>query len=323
MIMKSFEKIHEIKGIKYVLRVETSDNHLDYIKYEQLRNEVWDQPNDNLSGSRNLMCENFLYEGSSLFIGLFVEAEKGGFKLDREHLVGFSYGFVGIKDKEIAYRKPDNLQFYSQYTCIRPDHEHLGLGVMIKEFQREILIETFGVYTVICTYDPLTGVNAYRNIHRFGMDVLDYREAFYGGFGGLLNRLDIPCDRFLVTWDLKKEIKRPAYDLDSLIESGSLAVQAEWKKIQGRSGPIRLEIVRKINIDLDHELLLIEIPVDFYTMLKETDVEEKRIRSIPLTWRTKSRQAFQALFSRNYKIIDFRKTEMDGRIRDFYILKKE
>jgi len=321
--MKSLEKVHEIKGKKYVFRVETSDNHQDYIKYEVLRNKVWDQPNDNLAGSENMMCENFFHEGSSLSIGVFVETEKGGFKQDREHLVGFSYGYVGVKDKEIAYRKSENLQFYSKYTCVRTDHEHLGLGVMIKEFQKEILIEIFGVYTITCTYDPLTGVNAYRNIHHFGMDVLDYREAFYGDFGGLLNRLDIPCDRFFMTWDLKKEIKRPEYDLDSLIESGSIVLQAEWKEIQGRSGSVKLEIVKEINIDLDREFLLIEIPVDFYTMLRETDVEENKIRSIPFDWRMKTRQAFQTLFEKNYRVIDFRKIEKEGQVRDFYILKKD
>jgi predicted GNAT superfamily acetyltransferase len=155
------------------------------------------------------------------------------------------------------------------------------------------------------------------------MDVLDYREAFYGDFGGLLNRLDIPCDRFFVTWDLKREIKRPEYDLDSLIESGSFVVHAEWKVIQGRKGPIKLEIVKEIDVELDDEFLLIEIPVDFYTMLRETDVEENRIRSIPLDWRMKTRQAFQTLFDRQYKIIDFRKIEKDGQVRDFYILKKD
>ncbi|TEU07719.1 MAG: hypothetical protein E3J22_00895, partial [Candidatus Aminicenantes bacterium] len=67
--MKGLERVHEIKGNKYLFRVETSDNHHDYDKYEELRNRVWDEPNDNLSGSRNMMCENFLHEGSSLFIG--------------------------------------------------------------------------------------------------------------------------------------------------------------------------------------------------------------------------------------------------------------
>ncbi len=276
-----------------------------------------------MSGSRNMMCENFLHEGSSLFIGVFSETEKGGFKHDKEHLVGFSYGFVGIKDKKIAYRKTDNLQLYSQYTCVRPDCEHLGLGVMIKEFQRETLIEVLGITTVICTFDPLTGVNAYRNIHHFGMEVLVYREAFYGDFGGRLNRLDVPCDRFFVTWDLIKGKESSEYDLNDLAESGWMIVKAKRKTVEGQSGPIELEVIDEINLNLDNEFLLIEIPVDFYHMLEETNVEDVGVRSIPFEWRMQTRQAFKALFERDYKIIDFCKVEKDELVRDFYILKKE
>ena len=75
MIMKSLEKIHEIKGKKYVFRVENSDKHQDYIKYEQLRNKVWDQPNDNLSGSRNMMCENFLHSSGAVVFSALIEEE--------------------------------------------------------------------------------------------------------------------------------------------------------------------------------------------------------------------------------------------------------
>ncbi len=320
--MKGLERIHEIKGKRYLFRVETSDNHHDYDKYEALRNTVWGEPNDNLSGSRNMMCENFLHEGSSLFIGVFVQ-EKGSFTLDSEHLVGFSYGFVGIKDKEVAYREPDNLQFYSQYTCVRTDFEHQGLGVLIKEFQRDIMLEKFGVFTITCTYDPLTGINAYRNIHHFGMDVVGYKEAYYGDFGGLLNRLDVPCDRFFVSWDLKKGIHRPDYELSSLVESGFLAVRAEPETVGGRSGRLELEKIKEINLELEHEFLLIEIPVDYYSMLKETDIAEDQIRNIPIEWRIKTREAFQALFQRNYRIIDFRKRKEEGRDRNFYVLMKE
>jgi predicted GNAT superfamily acetyltransferase len=322
MKMKGLEKVREIKGKKYLLRVESSENHRDYLKYEELRNEVWKEPKDNMSGSRNMMCENFLHEGSSLFIGVFKEVEGGRFKPDKEHLVGFSYGFVGIRDKKIAYRKPENLQLYSQYTCVRPDFEHLGMGVMIKEFQKEILLNVFGINTVICTFDPLTGINAYRNIHHFGMDVLGYREAFYGDFGGRLNRLDVPCDRFLVTWDLKEERVKPEYDLNALVDSGWMAVRAEKKSVEGQSGQVELEVTGEINLDLDNEFLLIEIPVDFYTMLRETDVTDDRVRRIPLEWRMKTRQVFQALFERNFKIVDFRKIVKNEQVRDFYILKK-
>jgi predicted GNAT superfamily acetyltransferase len=320
--MKGLEKVLEIKGKKFLFRVEESGDHRDYLKYEELRNEVWAEPSDNMAGSRNMKCENFLHEGSSLFIGVFTEADEGGFKRKKEHLVGFCYGFVGIKDKDIAYRNPDNLQFYSQYTCVRKDFESLGLGVRIKEFQKEILVQIFGIHTVTCTYDPLTGINAFRNIHYFGMDVLDYREAYYGRFGGLLNRLDIPCDRFFVTWDLKKKVRRPEYDLNSLIESGCLAVEAEMTAVRGRSEPLELETVKNVNLDLDSEFLLIEIPVDFYRMLRETDVEDEDVRNIPLQWREKTREAFKTFLQRGYRIVDFRKVKRDNRVRDFYILKK-
>jgi predicted GNAT superfamily acetyltransferase len=320
--MKEFDKIQTIKGKKFLFKVEASKDYRDYQKYEDLRNEIWSEPNDTLPGARNMMCENFLYDGSSLFIAVYREERSGVFKQDREHLVGFSYGFVGIKDKKIAFREPDNLQFYSQYTGVKPDFQHLGLGVLIKQFQQEKLMALFGIFTVTCTYDPLTGINAYRNIHRFGMDVVGYREAYYGDFGGLLNRVDIPCDRFLVSWDLKKDIQRPEYDLERLINSGTVALEAAIEEVKGKSGALKLEVVKDLNLDLNHEFLLVEIPVDFYLMLQETDVAENKVRSIPLEWRMKTRQAFKTLFNRNYKIIDFRLIKKDQSKRDFYILKR-
>lgn len=320
--MKEFDKIQTIKGKKFLFKVEASKDYRDYQKYEDLRNEIWSEPNDTLPGARNMMCENFLYDGSSLFIAVYREERSGVFKQDREHLVGFSYGFVGIKDKKIAFREPDNLQFYSQYTGVKPDFQHLGLGVLIKQFQKEKLMAIFEIYTVTCTYDPLTGINAYRNIHRFGMDVVGYREAYYGDFGGLLNRVDIPCDRFLVSWDLKKDIQRPEYDLERLINSGNVVLEAAIEEVKGRSGALKLEVVKDLNFDLGHEFLLVEIPVDFYLMLQETDVAENKVRSIPLDWRMKTRQVFKTLFEKKYKIIDFRLMKKDKLKRDFYILKR-
>ncbi len=320
--MKEFEKIHKIKGKNFLLKVESSGHPRDYLKYEELRNEIWGDPKDGLPGARNMMCTNFLYDGSNLFIAVYVESKSGVFKQDREHLVGFSYGFVGIKDKKVAFREPDNLLFYSQYVGVRQDFQLYGLGILIKQFQREKLMEIFGIYTVTNSFDPLTGINAYRNIHHFGMDVVEYRDAFYEDFIGLLNRVDIPCDRFLVSWDLKKDIQRPEYDLERLIDSGYIVLEAGIEEVKGRSGALKLEVVKDLNLDLDHEFLLVEIPVDFYRMLRETDVVESKIRSIPLEWRMKTRQVFKTLFERKYKIIDFKLVKKDKSKRDFYILKR-
>ncbi|MCP2605256.1 hypothetical protein NLC29_03785, partial [Candidatus Aminicenantes bacterium AH-873-B07] len=230
--MRNLEKIVKIKGKKFLLKVEISDKHEDYLKYEELRNEIWDYPEDNLPGSRNMMCENFFHEGSSLFIAVYKEDEKGDFsKQDSSHLVGFSYGFVGVKDKKIGFRDLENLWFYSQYTGVKENYQHYGLGILIKEFQKEKLIDLFGIYLVTCTYDPLTGVNAYRNIHYFGMEVLEYRVAAYGEFGGRLNREDVPCDRFFMLWDLRKKVERPDYDLDFLIKNNFIVLSANYSRV--------------------------------------------------------------------------------------------
>lgn len=320
--MGKFEKIIERKGKKFLFKVETSENHKDYLKYEELREEIWGFTEDSMPGTRNMICENFLFDGSSLFLAVYAEAEKGGFTEDKAHLVGFSYGFVGVKDKEVAFREVDNIQFYSQYTGVKEDFQEFGLGILIKEFQKEAMIDLFGIFTMTCTYDPLTGVNAYRNIYLFGMEVLKYRVDLYGDFGGHLNRRDIPSDRFVMSWDLRREHKRPSFDVKSLLEREQIVTVVEFAEIKGKSGPLELEVIKEANLNLDHEFLLLEIPFDFYQTLRETDVKDPKIREIPLEWRLKTRQAFQNYFQKGYKIFDFRSIRINNRQRDFYILKK-
>jgi len=196
------------------------------------------------------------------------------------------------------------------------------LGIWIKEFQKEKLLDIFGIYKVTSTYDPLTGINAYRNIHHFGMDVQEYREACYGDFGGYLNRVDVPCDRFFVSWDLRKKVERPEYDLEFLLDSGKVALSSYSVEIRGPRGQVKLEVIEAVNLDLDSDFLLVEIPYDFYFMLRETDVPQKKIRKIPLDWRLESRKVFQAYLGRRYKIIDFRSIEKDDRKRNFYVLER-
>ncbi len=123
-------------------------------------------------------------------------------------------------------------------------------------------------------------------------------------------------------WDLKKKPQRPAYDLEFLLNKKQVVTEVAYAEIQGKSGPLELEVIKDIDISLDQDFLLVEIPFDFYKMLRETDVEDRRVRKIPLEWRVKTRQVFQDLVRRGYKIIDFQQTEMNKRKKDFYILKR-
>ncbi len=315
------EKVVTAGGERFLLRVESSADDGDYEKYEDLRNEIWGFPGDHLAGNRNLSCENFLHHGTSLFIGVFVE-NGGRFPLDLARMAGFSYGFVGIRDKEAGFGDAANLRFYSQYVGVRKDRQSFGLGILIKEFQKEILLDVYGLDQVICTFDPLTGVNAHRNIHHFGMEAVEYREAVYGEFGGDLNREDVPKDRFLMIWDLRREVGRPACVPGAPDDAKRHVIRAGTRAFAAPGGTIEVEAVQDVYLELEAECLFVRIPRDFYRMLRETDVDDPDVRRIPFDWRMATRQAFQALFRRGYEVKDFLRAG-EGRAESLYLLKKK
>jgi predicted GNAT superfamily acetyltransferase len=322
-MIKVSEKIIKIKDKSFLFCVEDSPEASDYQKYEDLRQAIWEFAEDHLAGTRNLMCENFLHEGSSLFTAVFEEGEAGGFPRDGSHLVGFSYGFVGLKDKLLGFDRPENLWFYSQFMGVRPDRINYGLGILIKEFQKEVLLSIFHIKTVVCTYDPLTAVNAYRNVRYFGMEVLEYRVAPYGEYGGRLNRQDVPSDRFFMVWDLERNYQPvvPEIEIGDYVNNLPKALEVSNEQIQGKMGPVVLEVIKRINADLTRELILIQIPGDYYFMLRATDVRDSEIRAIPVDWRHKTREVFLEYIKKGYRVVDFFKQE--GKPRTcFYLLKR-
>jgi predicted GNAT superfamily acetyltransferase len=132
----------------------------------------------------------------------------------------------------------------------------------------------------------------------------------------------VPSDRFTLSWDLTKGVERPAYDLDSVLQHGRRVTQVEHKAVRGRGGSIELEILGDVDLDIESEFLLVEIPFDFYRVLVESDVEDERVRAIAVDWRLKSREVFLSLLDRGYRVVDFRSVEIDGRGRNFYIFSK-
>ncbi|HSA95117.1 MAG TPA: hypothetical protein VLJ16_03645 [Acidobacteriota bacterium] len=316
--MRPLEKTVTVRDRTFLLRVETSPTSSDYAMYEDLREEVWGFPDDHMSSVRNMMCENVFHEGGSLFIGAFSEADEGGFRPEAKSLAGFVYGFVGVMDKSVGFRDPKNLRFYSQYAGVRKAFESYGLGILLKAYQREMVLDLLGVSTIICTYDPLTGVNANRNVHHFGMDVLEYRVATYGEYGGLLNRADVPTDRFFMSWDLERTGGRPAYDLDAALAAPP-PIRTELRRVAGKAMDLELEVVAGTDAAVEADPLLVRIPRDFYLMLQETDIADNDVRKIPVDWRMATRLVFLALFGRGYKVIDFLKAD-DRLAASHYVL---
>ncbi len=298
-------RIHVHGAAKFLLCVETSSRAEDYARYEEIKNAVWDFDEDRLAGPRNLLCENYFHDGTSLFIAAYASGPGGEPEESASRMVGFSYGYVGLRDKSVGFRSLDNLWFYSQYTGIRPGAEGFGLGVAIKEFQGDVLRNLYGITTVVCTYDPLTAVNAHRNIFRLGMTVLEYRTAVYGEFGGRLNRRDVPSDRFFTSWDLRggaapsgRAVPGPAADGPDVLSVGR-------RTVPGRSGPIELETAEGLDLEAASICARLRIPADFYAMLRETDVGDPDVRRIPVDWRLRTREAFRTLFGRGFRVAAF------------------
>ena len=224
-------------------------------------------------------------------------------------------------DKTIGFRDIGNLRFYSQYAGVKREYQAHGLGILIKEFQREIVRDVLGIRTVICTYDPLTGVNAYRNIHHFGMEVLQYRVATYGEYGGLLNRSDVATDRFLMAWDLSRPPRGDSAGAELPAAGIAHVLRVDVRRVRGKTSVLDLEVVRDADLGVGGDAVLVQIPRDFYEMLQETDVEDADVRRIPVDWRLHTRRAFQSLFERGYRVIDFLKSE-PARPGNFYIIKR-
>ena len=321
--MNKWEKIHRAKGKSFLLKAEQSLFYGDYSKYERLRMEIWGEPADPFSGVRNCLCENYFDKGGSLFLSAFVWDEEGTQEERWDNFAGFSYGYVGARDKKVGYRQADNLCFYSQYTGIKPSFQGFGLGVVMKEFQKKIVLELLGVGFISCTFDPLTAINAARNIHHFGMDVLAYKDALYGDFSGHLNREDVPCDRFYVMWDLKKDKTPVPWDFSFLEDEDLYLVAGEPVLFQGKSGMCEMQKVKSQPFDRDSDRVLIEIPSDFYRMIRETEVSDPEVRRIPLDWRLATRKAFKACMEADFRIADFLTAGEGGRRRNAYLLLRD
>lgn len=315
------EKLVDRCGRRFLLRVETSTDPEDYRKYEDIRNEVWGFPDDHLAGPRNLLCENYLVDGTSLFIGAFREREAGGFLCDAAHLAGFLYGFAGVRTKSLGLRSPENLWFYSQFAGVKQENRGLGLGLAMKEFQKQVVLEVLGIGVIVCTFDPLTAVNAYRNVNRLGMKVEAYKTAVYGGYGGLLNREDVPSDRFFASWDLRAA-DRPRAESPRPPRAAETALELETAAVRGRSGRLSLEVPVRHAASFSGDTVLVPIPADFYLMLRETDVADPATRKIPVDWRLATRQVFLALLGSGYEVSDFIRAAETGRSPGYVFRKK-
>lgn len=109
--------------------------------------------------------------------------------------VGASFGFLA--------RHSGELTLHSHITGVRPDHQHSGIGLILKQHQRTWALE-HDLQIITWTFDPLVRRNGWFNLHRLGAMADDYYVNFYGPLGDSINGTD-ETDRLLARWELNSD----------------------------------------------------------------------------------------------------------------------
>ena len=235
-------------------------SHAEFAACEALSRDIWG------AAERNVVPRELL-----LTMQLNGGLVHGAFLPDGP-LVGFCFGFAGLRDGE--------LRLCSHQLGVIPELRGAGIGIALKQAQRKDALR-LGYRLVSWTFDPLEARNAYINLHRLGCIARLYDRNHYGEMEDELNR-GLPSDRFEAEWWLERP--RPA------IPTGEPAVML---RVAGDSEPIR----EKVD-PMAAAAALISVPQDFQAI-------KKRSPELALRWRLESRAALEAALATGMIAIDF------------------
>ncbi len=107
---------------------------------------------------------------------------------DHGTMLGFVFGISGVRAGQLAH--------WSHMLGVRESARNMGLGRMLKEYQRTTLA-ALGIGRIYWSFDPLMTKNAYFNLNRLGAEVVEYVPDMYGTTDSPLH-LGMPTDRLVV-----------------------------------------------------------------------------------------------------------------------------
>ena len=227
----------------------------------------------------------------------------GAFTEEDDRLEGFVFGVSGFRDGRPAH--------WSHMLAVRPGHRGRGLGVLLKRYQRELLLEV-GIDTVFWTFDPLVARNAHLNLARLGAGVERYVRDYYGAGGDSALSSGIGTDRMIVRWELTSERVTRALAEDGRPEPARQAAVGADPSLDPARSPI-VDVVEQADGSVDPwwpegddrdgslaswqgaPALRVEIPADILAV-RDRDLEQAR------GWRRASRHALEAALDRGYRV---------------------
>ncbi len=196
----SKERMNPTAELKiYIRKVEDLS---EFRAAELLQKEVWG------SGDLDVVpCTEMIAvrDVGGAVIGAFDRAE------NRESLVGFVYGFVGLEAGQLT--------IHSHLAAVKPSYRGLNLGYRLKLAQRELALSQ-GIDRITWTFDPLQSLNAHFNFRKLGVVADQYKINYYGEEPSALLRA-IETDRLWVSWWLNSDrVKQRIEERAGLSERG-------------------------------------------------------------------------------------------------------
>jgi predicted GNAT superfamily acetyltransferase len=268
----------------------------EFHQCEELQRQVWGMGDVSVVPLHLLLTAQ---KNGGLVLGAFDE---------RETMVGFVFGFLGMTDQ-------GQVKHCSHMAGVLPEYQGQQIGYRLKLAQREHVLAQ-GLDLATWTYDPLEGTNASLNFAKLGVICRTYLPDVYGDTGIQLH-LGLPTDRFEIEWWVRSRwveehlgSRHGKLTLDKALDRG--AERTNRTEFDGR-GLLRSE---RDDRAPGAEAILIEIPADFQA-LKSADMGLAR------EWRMQTREIFMDCFGAGYAATDFISEVQEGRRRNFYLLQRD
>jgi predicted GNAT superfamily acetyltransferase len=208
----------------------------------------------------------------------------------KNNLLGFVFGITGMRDGELAH--------WSHMLGVHESARNLGLGRMLKEYQRSVL-SAAGVTHVYWSFDPLMAKNAHFNINRLGATVEEYVSDMYGVTESPLH-LGMATDRLIVRLDTDAPPRAPV----RIATDQGLSVLTPFPRLNDVSLSVG---------DWSPDVVLIEMPTEILEVLE-------RSPSTAQTWRLAVRDHFRWAVKRGYSVTGVHRNAAGDRA--FYVLSR-
>jgi predicted GNAT superfamily acetyltransferase len=187
-------------------------------------------------------------------------------------LLGFVFGISGVRDGQLAH--------WSHMLGVREAARNMGLGRMLKEYQRDTLA-ALGITRIYWSFDPLMAKNAYFNLNRLGATVVEYVPDMYGTTESPLH-YGLATDRLVVCLESAGRASAPV----NVPELDRLPILTAFPRLS--------DITISVG-DRNPETALIEIPADVLDVMSRSPATAH-------TWRLAVRDHFQWALARGYAI---------------------